>query len=124
MIVRILGEGQFELQRARSPRWRSLTRTVAALDAKTRRTFRDVLTRWFKKGAIEGNARPRIVFVPSKLTLATRERVTHELRELLHPRTSGSPEPLVIPHSLSRNAGSRPHDSRQSSCRAPFTPSS
>jgi hypothetical protein len=84
MIVRILGEGQFELQESQIASLEELDqKLVAALDANDEATFRDVLTRLVQRVRSEGTPVPADRFVPSKLTLPHESASLDELRELL-----------------------------------------
>ena len=84
MIVRILGEGQFELDDIEVASLEKLYQElVAALDANDEATFRDVLTRLVKRVRSEGKPVPADRFVPSKLTVPNESASLSELRELL-----------------------------------------
>jgi len=84
MIVRILGEGQFELQDSQVASLEELDqKLVAALDANDEPTFRDVLTRLVQSVRSGGTPVPADRFVPSQLTLPPETASLAELRELL-----------------------------------------
>ncbi len=84
MIVRILGEGQFELQDSQVASLEELDqKLVAALDASDEPTFRDVLTRLVQSVRSGGTPVPADRFVPSGLTLPNETASLAELRELL-----------------------------------------
>jgi hypothetical protein len=84
MIVRILGEGQFELEEGQVASLEKLDQElVAALDANDEPTFRDVLTRLVQSVRSGGTPVPADRFVPSGLTLPNETASLGELRELL-----------------------------------------
>ena len=76
MIVRILGEGQFELQDSQVASLEELDqKLVAALDASDEPTFRDVLTPTGPKCAIGRNASSHGPFRAFRTDAAERDRV-------------------------------------------------
>ena len=84
MIVRILGEGQFELEDSQvAPLEKLDQELLAALEANDEPTFHDVLTRLVQSVRSEG--RPVAVdrFVPSQLTVPHETASLAELREFL-----------------------------------------
>ena len=91
MIVRILGEGQFELDDIEVASLEKLDQElVAALDANDEATFRDVLTRLVKRVRSEGKPVPADRFVPSKLTeMCIRDRLRGARDRLEHRGASG-----------------------------------
>ncbi|MGD0982588.1 MAG: hypothetical protein ABSA65_02080 [Acidimicrobiales bacterium] len=90
MIVRILGEGQYELQESQVAALEELDKKlVAALDANDEPTFRDALTRLVQTVRAEGKPVPADRFVPSGLTLPHETASLAELRELLASEDAG-----------------------------------
>ncbi len=90
MIVRILGEGQFELEESQiAPLEKLDQELVAALDANDEPAFRDVLSRLVKIVRSEGKPVPADRFVPSGLTLPHEGASLAELRELLASEDAG-----------------------------------
>ncbi len=84
MIVRILGEGQYELQDSQVAAMEELDKKlVAALDSNDETSFRDVLTRLVKTVRSEGKPIPPDRFVPSGLTVPHETATLAELREFL-----------------------------------------
>jgi hypothetical protein len=84
MIVRILGEGQFELQDSQIATLEELDkRLVAALESGDEPIFRDVLTRLVQEVRFKGTPVATDRFVPSDLTLPHESASLAELRELL-----------------------------------------
>ncbi|MGD1011341.1 MAG: hypothetical protein ABR925_02220 [Acidimicrobiales bacterium] len=84
MIVRILGEGQFELQDSQIATLEELDkRLVAALDSGDEPVFRDVLARLVQEVRFKGTPVATDRFVPSDLTLPHESASLDELRELL-----------------------------------------
>ena len=90
MIVRILGEGQFELPNSQIASLEKLDmQLVAALDADDEPTFRDVLTRLVQSVRSEGTPGAADRFVPSDLTLPHESATLAELHELLASEGGG-----------------------------------
>ena len=84
MIVRILGEGQFELQESQIASLEELDqKLVAALEAGNEPAFHDVLSRLVQEVRTEGKPVAADRFVPSDLTLPHEGASLAELRELL-----------------------------------------
>jgi hypothetical protein len=84
MIVRILGEGQFELPDDQiTALEESDQELVAALDAGDESTFRDVLGRLLQSVRANGSLVAADRFVPSDLTLPDKFASLGEVRELL-----------------------------------------
>jgi hypothetical protein len=90
MIVRILGEGQFELQDDQIAPLEELDQQlVATLDADDESTFRDVLLRMLHIVRSEGTPVPVDRFVPSGLTLPGEHASLAELRDFLASEDAG-----------------------------------
>ncbi|MGO9964723.1 MAG: PspA-associated protein PspAA [Acidimicrobiales bacterium] len=90
MIVRILGEGQYELEDSRVAALEELDKKlVAALDSNDEHTFREALTRLVQSVRGEGKAVPPDRFVPSELTLPPETATLAELREFLASEDAG-----------------------------------
>ena len=90
MIVRILGEGQFEVQEGQITSLEELDQQlVTALDADDEPKFRDVLNRLLESVRAEGRAVPTDRFVPSDLTLPDAQASLEEVRELLASEDAG-----------------------------------
>ncbi len=84
MIVRILSEGQYELDDDKIASLDELDQQlVAALDFGDEKTFRDVLARLLSKVRTEGTPVPADRFVPSDLTLPHQNSSLAEVRDLL-----------------------------------------
>jgi hypothetical protein len=84
MIVRILTEGQFEVDQSQIASLEDLDRQlVAALDAGDEPRFHDVLNRLVGKVRSEGTPVSADRFVPSDLTVPPENASLDELRELL-----------------------------------------
>lgn len=84
MIVRILGEGQFELDAEEVASLEDLDKQLlAALEANDEPTFHDVLTQLVKKVRSEGTPVPPDRFVPSDLALPHETASLEELRDFL-----------------------------------------
>jgi hypothetical protein len=84
MIVRILGEGQFELHESQTASLDELDKAlVAAIDANDEATFHDVLSRLVQSVRSEGAPVGPDRFVPSDLTLPHEGSSLAEVRELL-----------------------------------------
>jgi hypothetical protein len=90
MIVRILGEGQFEVPSGQIAPLEELDQQlVTALDANDEPTFRDVLNRLLESVRAEGKPVPADRFVPSDLTLPDAQASLKEVRELLASEDAG-----------------------------------
>jgi hypothetical protein len=84
MIVRILGEGQFELDDATAASLDSLDKKIAdAIESGDQAALRDVLERSATTVHTKGTAIAADRFVPSELTLPNATATLAELRELL-----------------------------------------
>ena len=84
MIVRILGEGQFELEDSQAASLEKLDQELlAALEANDEPTFHDVLTRLVQSVRSEGKPVPVDRFVPSQLTVPHESASLAELRAFL-----------------------------------------
>ena len=90
MIVRILGQGQFELNESQIVPMEELDQQlVAALEAGDESRFRDVLVRLRHIVRSEGVPVPADRFVPSDLTLPDEHASLAEVRELLASEDAG-----------------------------------
>ena len=90
MIVRILGEGQFELEQDKIAPLEELDQQlVAALDAGDEATFADVLDRLLATVRSEGVPVGSDRFVPSVLTLPHAHATIADVRELLASEDAG-----------------------------------
>jgi hypothetical protein len=90
MIVRILGEGQFELQDHQVAALEALDQQlVTALDADDEPTFKGVLNRLLQSVRSEGTPVPTDRFVPSDLTLPDEHASLSEVRDLLASEDAG-----------------------------------
>jgi hypothetical protein len=84
VIVRILGEGQLELDDSQMASLDELDQQlVAALEADDEAKFHDVLNRALAKVRSEGAPVPADRFVPSDLTLPDKNASLADLREFL-----------------------------------------
>lgn len=84
MIVRILGEGQFELDAAEVASLEDLDKQLlAALEANDEPTFHTVLGQLVAKVRAEGTPVPADRFVPSDLALPHETASLAELRDFL-----------------------------------------
>ena len=90
MIVRILGEGQYEFADNQVAALEELDKKlVAALDSNDEHSFRDVLTRLVQSVRPEGKPVPPDRFVPPELTLPPETATLAELREFLASEDAG-----------------------------------
>ncbi len=90
MIVRILGQGQIELDDNQIAAMDELDqKLLAALDAGDEPTFREVLNGLLQKVRSEGTPVPPDRFVPSDLTLPDEHASLAEVRELLASGDAG-----------------------------------
>jgi len=90
MIVRILGEGQYESADNQVAAPEELDKKlVVALDSNDEHSFRDVLTRLVQSVRSEGKPVPPDRFVPSELTLPPETATLAELREFLASEDAG-----------------------------------
>ena len=90
MIVRILGEGQYELDEAHAASLDSLDKELlAALEGDDEAAFHKVLEQLITKVRTEGSAVAADRFVPSDLTLPPERATLEELRETLASGEAG-----------------------------------
>ncbi|MGA3351937.1 MAG: hypothetical protein ABSD85_01965 [Acidimicrobiales bacterium] len=90
MIVRILGEGQFELDESQVASLEDLDKQLlAALEAGDEPTFHDVLGQMVKKVRSDGKPVAADRFVPSDLALPHESATLEELREFLASEDAG-----------------------------------
>jgi len=90
VIVRILGEGQFEVPEGQIASLDELDQQlVTALDTDDEATFREALNRLLESVRAEGKPVPPDRFVPSDLTLPDAQASLKEVRELLASEDAG-----------------------------------
>ena len=90
MIVRILGEGQFELDESQVASLDELDKQLlAALEANDEATFHHVLSQLVKRVRSEGKPVAPDRFVPSDLALPHETASLEELREFLASEDAG-----------------------------------
>jgi hypothetical protein len=90
MIVRILGEGQFELEESQVSQLEDLDKQLlAALESGNEATFHDVLAKLIQKVRSEGKPVAPDRFVPSDLALPHETASLAELREFLASEDAG-----------------------------------
>jgi len=84
MIVRILSEGQYELDDDQMASLEAIDQQlVAALDTGDEKSFREALSQLLSKVRTEGTPVPADRFVPSDLTLPHQNSSLAEVRDLL-----------------------------------------
>ncbi|MGD0942872.1 MAG: hypothetical protein ABR972_01135 [Acidimicrobiales bacterium] len=90
MIVRILGEGQFELEESQVASLETLDKQLlAALEADDEPTFHEVLSRLVEKVRTEGDPVTPDRFVPSDLVVPSENASLAELRDFLASEDAG-----------------------------------
>jgi len=90
MIVRILGEGQFELDQAEAASLGDLDKQLlAALEASDEPKFHEVLSHLVEAVRAAGKPVGPEVFVPSDLTVPNESASLAELRELMNSEDVG-----------------------------------
>jgi hypothetical protein len=90
MIVRILGEGQFELEESQVASLETLDKQLlAALEADDEPTFHEVLSRLVEEVRSEGDPVAPDRFVPSDLVVPSENASLAELRDFLASEDAG-----------------------------------
>jgi hypothetical protein len=90
MIVRILGEGQYELDQAQVASLEGLDKDLlAALEASDEPRFHEVLQRLVDKVRADGEPVAPDRFVPSDLTVPNAGASLAEVRELMNSEDGG-----------------------------------
>jgi len=90
MIVRILGEGQFELEESQVASLETLANNLlAAFEAVAEPTFHEVLSRLVEKVRTEGDPVTPDRFVPSDLVVPSENASLAELRDFLASEDAG-----------------------------------